>query len=163
MLSGAQRSRSILAASLNCFTFPEHQRSTAMKLRKLKSVGYNAAHSYFSTLGHIGQEYTCTVLHRLALTSELFKLELDVLNAKAHPIQNLAVEDSLSDLRQQFFIMLQHENIPIEAVKSYKIIVERLGTRMDVVDIRCYPQLTDMNGKIHVCAEIWQKYPAQVR
>ncbi|MGI4874181.1 MAG: hypothetical protein ACRYFX_23720 [Janthinobacterium lividum] len=134
-----------------------------MKLKKLKSIGHNAAHSYFSTLGHIGQEYTCTVLHRLALTNELSHLELDVLNAKVHPIQNLAVEESLSDFREQFFNILQRENIPVEAVESYRLSVELLGNRMDVVDIRCQPQLTDMNGKIHVCAEIRQKYPEPVR
>ena len=134
-----------------------------MKLKKLRAIGHNAAHSYFSTLGHIGQEYTCTVLHRLALRSNLFRLELDVLTIKLQPAQNVAVEAALSNFRQQFFKMLQHENIPVEAVKTYKILVERLGDRMDVVNIRCKPELTDLNGKIYDCAEIYQKYPEPVQ
>jgi len=134
-----------------------------MKLKKLRAIGHNAAHSYLSTLGHIGQEYTCTVLHRLALQNNLFCLELDVLNTELQPIQNASVKASLFDFRQQFFDMLERESIPARAVISYKMLVERLGSRMDVVDIRCEPELTDLNGKIYNCAEILQKYPAPVR
>jgi hypothetical protein len=134
-----------------------------MKLKKLRAIGHNAAHSYFSTLGHIGQEYTSTVLHRLALQNDIIQLELDVLNTKLRPVQNIAIEASLFDFRMQFFNMLWHENIPVEAVNSYKIFVERLSDRMDVVDIRCQPELKDSNGKVYNCAEVLSKYPAPVR
>ena len=133
-----------------------------MKLKKLGAIGHNAAHSYFST-GHIGQDYACTVLYRLALQHTLFCLELDVLNTELRPIQPIAVEASLVDFRQQFFDMLGRENIPAGAVISYKILVERRGDRMDVVAIRCKPELADLNGKIYSGAEILLKYPAPVR
>ncbi|KAA9338459.1 hypothetical protein F0P96_06395 [Hymenobacter busanensis] len=133
-----------------------------MKLKKLKSIGHNAAHSYFSTMSHIGQQYTCTVLHRFALHNDLSQLELDVLKAEMHPLRSTEVEASLSNFRQQFFDLLQHEDISVEAVKSYKLVVERLGDRVDVIDICCRPELVDMNDKVHVCAGVWQKYPESV-
>jgi hypothetical protein len=79
------------------------------------------------------------------------------------PVQNTAVEASLFDFRTHFFDMLQHENIPAEAVNSYKIFVERLSDRMDIVDIRCQPELIDSNGKVYNCAEVLSKYPAPVQ
>lgn len=133
-----------------------------MKLKNLKSIGHNAAHSYFSALSHIGQKYTCTVLHRFALHNGLSQLELDVLNAEMYPLRNKEVEASLSDFRKQFLALLKHENIPVEAVKSYKLIVERLGNRIDVVDLRGQPELVDVNDKTYVCAEIWAKYPEPI-
>ena len=133
-----------------------------MKLKNLKSIGHNAAHSYFSTLSHINQEYTCTVLHRFALHNGLSQLELDVLNAEMHPLQSKEIEVSLSDFRQQFFALLKNENIPTEAVKSYKLVVERLGDRIDAVDLRGQPELIDMNGKAYLCAEVWAKYPEPI-
>ena len=133
-----------------------------MKLKKLKSIGHNAAHSYFSMLSHIGQEYTCTVLHRLALNHDLSHLELDVLKAEMYPLRSNDVEASLSGFRQQFFGLLQQELIPAETVKSYKLIIEFLGKRADVIDLRCRPELVDTNGKVHACAEVWQKYPEPI-
>ncbi|MDJ0366597.1 hypothetical protein QMK33_15670 [Hymenobacter sp. H14-R3] len=93
----------------------------------------------------------------------MIRLELDVLNTRLQPAQNTAFEASLFDFRMQFFDMLQHENIPVEAVNSYKIFVERLSDRMDVIDIRCQPELKDSNGKVYNCAEVFSKYPAPVR
>ena len=133
-----------------------------MQLTKLKSIGHNAAHSYFSALSHIDQTYTCTVLHRFALHNGLSQLELDVLNAKIYPLQNKEIEASLSNFRQRFIALLERENIPIEAVKSYKLVVERLGDRIDIVDLRGKPELVDMNGKAYLCAEVWAKYPEPI-
>ncbi|UOQ74283.1 hypothetical protein [Hymenobacter cellulosilyticus] len=133
-----------------------------MKLKKLKSIGHNAAHSYFSTLSHIGPQYTCTVLHQLALRNGLLQLELDVLNVEMLPLRNEDVEVSLLDFRQQFFGLLRQENIPAEAVTSYKLVVERLGERADVVDLRCRPELVDIHGKTHICTEVWQKYSESI-
>ena len=134
-----------------------------MKLKNLKSIGHNAAHSYFSTLSHINQEYTCTVLHRFALHNGLSQLKLDVLNAEIHPLQSKEIEASLSDFRQQFITLLKNENIPTEAVKSFKLIVERLGDRIDVVDLHGKPELIDMNDKAYLCAEVWAKYPEPIQ
>ena len=133
-----------------------------MQLTKLKSIGHNAAHSYFSALSHIDQTYTCTVLHRFALHNGLSQLELDVLNAKIYPLQNKEIEASLSNFRQRFIALLERENIPIEAVKSYKLVVERLGDRIDIVDLRGKPELVDMNCKAYLCAEVWAKYPEPI-
>jgi len=133
-----------------------------MKLKNLKSIGHNAAHSYFSTLSHIGHNYTCTVLHRFALQNGLSQLELDVLNINVSPLQNTEIEASLLDFRQRFFELLNRENIPIEAVSSYKLVVERMGERIDVIDLRGNPELVDVNGKAYICAEIWAKYPEPV-
>ena len=133
-----------------------------MKLKNLKFIGHNAAHSYFSMLSHIVQKYTCTVLYRFALHNGLSQLELDVLNAEMYPLRNKEIEASLSDFRKQFITLLKHENIPVETVKSYKLIVERLSDRIDVVDLRGQPELIDINGKTYTCAEIWAKYPEPV-
>jgi len=133
-----------------------------MKLKNLKSIGHNAAHSYFSTLSHIGQKYTCTVLYRFALKNGLSQLELDVLNSSVNPLQNAEIEGSLLEFRQRFVEMLNRENIPIEAVSSYKLIVDRIGDRTDVINLRGKPELVDVNGKAYICAEIWAKYPEPI-
>ena len=134
-----------------------------MKLKNLKSVGHNTAHSYLSTLGHIGGMYASTYLHRLALKNGRSTIELDVLNAS---ISGLApdnnVKNSLQELRAQFTELLRKEGIPAEAVKTYKLSIELLGNRMDVVDIQCTPFLIDWNDKAYNCALVREKYPEPV-
>ena len=113
-----------------------------MKLKNLKSVGHNAAHSFLSTLGHIGALYASTYLHRLVLASGLSTIEVDVLNASISgfaPVDE--VTNSLQGLRVQFLELLRKEGIPTEAVKTYKLSIKLIGNRIDVVDIQCKPAL----------------------
>ena len=131
-----------------------------MKLRNLKSVGHNAAHSYLSTLGHIGGMYASTYLHRMALRSGLSTIELDILGTSIPAlVPDAKVADSLQELRAQFMQLLQREGIPTVAVKTYRLFIELVGDRIDVVDIRCKPVLIDSNNKEHICAVISVKYP----
>jgi len=96
-----------------------------MKLKNLKSVGHNTAHSYLSTLGHISGIYASTYLHRLVLRSGSATVELDVLNASISPFApDNEVTNSLQDLQAQFMELLQKEGIPAEAVKTYKLSIE---------------------------------------
>ena len=134
-----------------------------MKLKNLKSVGHNTAHSYLSTLGHIDGMYASTYLHRLALKNGLSIIKLDVLNAS---ISGLALDDdaknSLQELRTQFTELLRKEGIPFEAIKAYKLSIKLLGNRIDIVDIQCTPLLIDWNDKAYNCASVREKYPAPV-
>lgn len=130
-----------------------------MKLRNLKSVGHNAAHSYLSTLSHIEEEYTATVLYREALKAGMSKLELDVLNVTfSHLSRADDIRRSLQELQQKFLELLSKENIPSEAVKSYKLLLELKGSRMDVVDFQCKPVIIDLNNKVYECAIVSEKY-----
>jgi hypothetical protein len=134
-----------------------------MKLKNLKSVGHNTAHSYLSTLGHIGGMYASTYLHRLALKNGLKIIELDVLNASISgfaPVDD--VTNSLHELRALFLKLLQKEGIPTEAVKAYKLSIKLIGDRIDVIDIQCKPNLIDLNNKVYDCALITEKYPESV-
>jgi len=79
-----------------------------------------------------------------------------------YPLRNEEVEASLSVFRQQFFALLERENIPVEMIKSYKLIIERLGNRLDVIELRGQPELIDTNGKIYLCSEILTKYPEPI-
>ncbi len=134
-----------------------------MKLKNLKSVGHNAAHSFLSTLGHIGALYASTYLHRLALKSSLSAIEIDVLKASISgfaPVDE--VTNSLQELRAQFLELLRKEGIPTEAVKTYKLYIKLIGDRIDVIDIQCKPHLIDLNDKVYDCALITEKYPEPV-
>ena len=134
-----------------------------MKLKNLKSVGHNAAHSFLSTLGHMGEMYASTYLHRLALKSGLSAIEIDVLNASISgfaPVDE--VTNSLQGLRAQFLELLQKEGIPTEAVKAYKLSINLIGDRIDVIDIQCKPLLIDLNDKVYDCALITEKYPEPI-
>ncbi|MFD1469377.1 hypothetical protein ACFQ48_14190 [Hymenobacter caeli] len=134
-----------------------------MKLKNLKSVGHNTAHSYLSTLGHIGGMYASTYLHRIALKSSLSAIEIDVLNATISELApNDEVTDSLQGLRVQFLELLQKEGIPTKVAKTYKLFIKIIGNRIDVINIQCKPLLIDLNDKVYDCALITEKYPEPV-
>ncbi|HRH37243.1 MAG TPA: hypothetical protein PK760_02790 [Flavobacteriales bacterium] len=134
-----------------------------MKLRKLSSVGHNAAASYMSTISHIGQSYTTTFIYRLALKRGLATVELDVLNASSEPsFDNADLRASLLELKVKFLGLLERESLPAEAVTSYKLSMQLLGSMRDVVDLQCTPTITDLNGKLYNCAAVREKYPAPI-
>ena len=131
-----------------------------MKLKKLKAVGHNTAASYLSTLSLIGGKYTSTVLYRLTLEMGVSSLEIDVLNYSTIPsIEHSGIKASLSELKERFIEILGKEEIPYEAVKSFKISIDILGKRKDVIDIRCRPIIIDWNDKKYECALVHEKYP----
>lgn len=134
-----------------------------MKLKKLKSVGHNTAASYLSTLSQIGTKYTSTVLYRLTLEIGVKSLEMDVLNNFTVPsLEHSGIKASLDQLKERFIEILSKEEIPYEAVKSFKISLDLLGNRKDVVDIRCRPIIIDWNDKKHECAPVYEKYPEPI-
>lgn len=90
-------------------------------------------------------------------------LELDVLNNTIYPsIEHSGVKTSLSQLKVRFLEILYKEEIHFEAVKSFKISIDLLGSREDVVDIRCKPIIVDWNGKEYECASVYEKYPEPI-
>ena len=134
-----------------------------MKLKKLKSVGHNTAAYYLSTLSLIGGKYTSTVLYQLALEMGVTSLEIDVINNITVPsIEHSGIKSSVSQLKERFIEILNKEEIPYEAVKSFKITIDLLGIRKDVVDIRCRPIIIDWNDKKYECALVHEKYPEPI-
>ena len=134
-----------------------------MKLKKLRSVGHNTAASYLSTLSLIGGKYTSTVLYRLTLEMGVTSLEIDVINNTTVPsVEHSGIKASLNQLKERFIEILGKEEIPFEAVKSFKISMDLLGKRKDVVDIRCRPIIIDWNDKKYECALVHEKYPEPI-
>lgn len=135
-----------------------------MKLKKLAAVGHNAAASYMSTLSHIDVEYASTFIYRLALKRELSSIELDVLNASVQPpIDNKPLRLSLLGLKTQFLELLGKESLPPESVSDYTLTMRLLGTMRDVVDLQCEPSIVDLNGKVHKCAHVRERYAAPIK
>ncbi|WP_324674643.1 hypothetical protein [Hymenobacter sp. GOD-10R] len=91
------------------------------------------------------------------------KLELDVLNVTFSHLSRVDdIKTSLQELQQKFLALLSKENIPPEAVKSYKLLLELKGSRVDVVDLQCKPEIVDLNDKLYECAIVSEKYPEPV-
>ena len=93
-----------------------------MQLKKLKSIGHNVSHSYLSALSLIGDNYTCTIIHRLAVKNGLQELELDMLHPAIHPVQDADVEKSLLKFYERLLELLHREGIPVEAIKSLAVV-----------------------------------------
>ncbi len=135
-----------------------------MKLKKLAAVGHNAAASYMSTLSHIDGEYASTFIYRLALKREMTAIQLDVLNANVDPaIDNKQLRSSLLALRSQFLELLGKESLPADSVHAYTLTMRLLGNQRDVVDLQCEPVIVDLNGKVHKCAHVRERYSAPIK
>jgi hypothetical protein len=135
-----------------------------MKLKKLSAVGHNAAASFMSTLSHIDVEYASTFIYRLALNRGLTSIELDVLDASVTPvIVSEQLHDALLRLKAQFLELLGKESLPADAVIAYTLTMRLFGSMRDVVDLQCEPVIVDLNGKIHKCAHVRERYPAPIK
>ncbi|OWP62422.1 hypothetical protein CDA63_14115 [Hymenobacter amundsenii] len=107
--------------------------------------------------------YASTYLYRMALNSGVLVVKIDVLNACAPAfLRDDKLIKSLQELRIQFIGLLSKESIPAEAVKTYKLFIEVIGNRPDVVDIQCKPIIVDWNDKVCKCAPVREKYPEPV-
>jgi hypothetical protein len=135
-----------------------------MKLKKLAAVGHNAAASYMSTLSHIDGEYASTFIYGLAFKRGVMTLQLDVLNTSIDPaIDNKHLRTSLLALRSQFLSLLEKESLPAESVNAYTLTMRALGNQRDVVDLQCEPLIVDLNGKVHKCAHVRERYPSPIK
>lgn len=134
-----------------------------MKLKKLKSVGHSTASSYMSTLSSINGNYATTIVYRYGLKNGLKKFTLDVLKEEIEgDIRHKGIENSLKNLKLQFYDILKKEGLTEDSVTSYKPNFIILGNQRDIIDIQCEPKVIDLNGKLYECAYVREKYPESI-
>jgi hypothetical protein len=128
------------------------------KLKVLRSIGHNLAHSYLSLMNYRQDDYVCSVLERLSREHSQYHIVIDVLNCtiEPHSFNIDVIRDSIIDLKQDLIRNLQSDKLTVEHIKSTIITIDfdienlqRRPSGLEVVPYLCVVKIEDCNGKIH--------------
>ena len=140
------------------------------KLKVLKSVAHNLAHSYLSLMNYIDNEYTVERLFQIAKNSGENQIYIDVLNKVIRPeIYNTPeIQKSLIYMEKSFDSLINPEKITRDHIKSVeiKITFHLDQTRpsetvkgLELPSYDCISEITDINGKVHSKSVVeWWRY-----
>ncbi len=140
------------------------------KLKVLKSVAHNLAHSYLSLMNYIDGEYTAERLFQIAKDSGENQIHIDVLNKIIRPeIYNTPeIQKSLIYMEKSFDSLINPEKITRDYIKSVEIRIafhldqtrpSKTVEGLELPSYDCVSEITDINGKVHSKSVVeWWRY-----
>lgn len=96
------------------------------RLKMLKSIAHNVAHSYLSLMNYIDGEYTVERLFQIAKKSKQTYIVIDILHQSIEPpiYSTPEIEISLVYLKKSFQNLLGSESIPENSIQSARIKID---------------------------------------
>ncbi|MHB8130080.1 MAG: hypothetical protein ACYDEX_13890 [Mobilitalea sp.] len=141
------------------------------RMKMLKSIAHNAAHSYLSLMNYINGEYTVDRLFQVAKESRETNIVIDILQQSIEPSIYLTTEIKLSliYLKNSLESLLSSEKIPLDNILSAKIRINfnleeetKLSSNVQGLELpkyKCESEIIDINGKVYKKEVIeWWKY-----
>jgi hypothetical protein len=140
------------------------------RMKMLKSIAHNVAHSYLSLMNYIDGEYTVERLFQIAKESMQTNIIIDILQQSIEPsvYATPQIKISLTYLKDAFERLLDSEKISFDSIQSAKIRVgfDLKGTKIssNVPDLelpkyKCESEIIDLNGKVYKKEVVeWWKY-----
>lgn len=128
------------------------------KLKVLRSIGHNLAHSYMSLMNYRNGNYVCSYLEELSRNNNQTHIVINVLDCTLEPrsFKIPVIRDSLLDLKRNLIRNLESDKLTIDHVKSVIITVDfelgnvlRFQSGLEVIPYHCLVQIEDCNGKLH--------------
>jgi hypothetical protein len=126
------------------------------KLKVLKSIGHNLAHSYLSLMNYREGNYICSLLEDIARQHNEPHIVIDVLHSQIQPtLFNIPViQTSLLDMRKELVRLLHADKLTIDDVQSITITIDfqlentlQLRSGLEVIPYKCVVDIEDCNGK----------------
>ncbi|MGV8981140.1 hypothetical protein [Clostridium sp.] len=130
------------------------------RMKMLKSIAHNVAHSYLSLMNYIDGEYTIERLFQTAKKSKQTNIVIDILQKSIEPpvYATPQIKLSLIYLEDTFKSLLNSEEIPLKNIKSatIRISFDLEGTKishnvpnLELSKYKCESEIMDLDGKIY--------------
>lgn len=130
------------------------------RMKMLKSIAHNVAHSYLSLMNYIDGEYTVERLYQIAKESKQTNIVIDILQKSIEPpvYATPQIKLSLIYLEDTFKSQLNSEEIPLKNIKyaTIRISFDLEGTKisrnepnLELSKYKCEPEIMDLNGNIY--------------
>ena len=140
------------------------------RMKILKSIAHNVAHSYLSLMNYIDGEYTVERLFQLAKESKQTNIVIDILMRTIEPQIYVIpeIEKSLIYLEKTFDSLIKAEKITREHILSAVITIEfdlektqisKAVPELELPQYECMSEIIDSTGKIYRKEVVeWWKY-----
>lgn len=140
------------------------------KLKVLKSIGHNLAHSFLSLMNYIDDDYIIEHIFGIAKSTSKTFITVDVLNQSIQPVEYCtpSIIKSLHYLKSDFLRLLQAEHLSYDHINSAIITIDfdlsktQLSKNVPSLELAkydCNVKIVDCNGKCHKASVVeWWKY-----
>lgn len=130
------------------------------RMKMLKSIAHNVAHSYLSLMDYINGDYTVERLFQIAKDTKQTNIVINIIQKLIEPsvYSTPEINISLDYLYNTFDRLLSSENIPLSSIKSAEIRInfDLEGTKMslnvpelELLKYKCVSEIVDISGKIY--------------
>lgn len=140
------------------------------RMKMLKSIAHNVAHSYLSLMNYIDGEYTVERLFQIAKESKQTEISIDILQQSIKPLvyETKNIKTSLIYLKNSLESLLSSEKIPLVNIQSAIIRISfdlqqtKLSSNVSGLELpkyKCISEIIDVNGRIYTKEVVeWWKY-----
>lgn len=140
------------------------------RMKMLKSIAHNVAHSYLSLMNYIDGEYTVERLFQIAKESKQTSIVIDILQQSIEPpiYSKTNIKLSLIYLKNSLESLLSSEKITLDNIQSAKIKIyfnlkeTKLSSNVPNLELpkyKCESEIIDINGNIYTKEVVeWWKY-----
>lgn len=127
------------------------------KYKVLKSIAHNLAHSYFSLMNYIDDDYVLEHLFKVCKETGVYKFTIDVINMEIEPgfFMTETINKTLPGLKDRAEKLLQPEQFTLNEMTSFKLHIKYYNNRVyDLMSV-----IVDDMGKEHSATVVeWWKY-----
>lgn len=139
------------------------------KLKVLKSIAHNVAHSYLSLMGYIDENYIVEFIFQIAKEQNEPNVRIDILKMKIEPeeFRIPTILESLEYLKDTLERLLVSDHLSFADIDNAEIVIEfdlnktqmSRHTDLELPTYKCISEIKDINGKKHEAKVVeWWRY-----